>query len=301
MTGPTPAGRLLRRACPAALGIAVLAVLAGFAGGRPVEADTTAVRVKSLYVAARPDAGPPPVPTSPATAEAVLFDEGTRHVYARFAYEQAADQEIRVVVKGRGGVTVFGHGARYNGDGTATIDIDGTAVYGVLAGALSADARDAKQSAKQAAERSVGVQEYLRSAEAAVLRLVWTAELLGNVDLPPAPAAEVAEIDGSLRDAILILARAIELPPDDVAGKQRRAAQVDTMLGEVVRASTDLSAQAAQLRDLPLPSTGHHATDTFVVQVEVAGDIAVTAEFWVWGPARIQLPVLSKGATLRSR
>ncbi len=298
MTGPTLAGRLLRRACPAALGIAALAAITG---GRPAEADTTAVRVKSLYVAARPDAGPPPVPTSTATAEAALFDEGTRHVYARFAYEQAADQEIRVVVKGRGGVTAFSHGARYSGDGTATIDIEGTAVYGVLTGGLSADARDAKQSAKQAAERSVGVQEYLRSAEAAVLRLVWTAELLGGIDLPPAPAAAVAEIDGSLRDAILILARAIELPPDDVAGKQRRASQVDTLLGEVVLASTDLSAQAAQQRDLPLPATGHHATDTFVVQVEVAGDIAVTAEFLVWGPARIHLPVVSKGAILRQR
>lgn len=297
MTTPQANG-LPRRARPASVLIVAAALLSGWHAAR---AEEQAVKVRTLFVSASPSGTPPPQPTAAGAIEPTRFDAGTRVVYARFAYEQASDQEIRVVVKGRGGVTAFSHTARYQGDGTATIGITGAAAYGVLSGGLSADARDAKQSAKLAAERTVGVQEFLRAAEAAVMRLQWTADLVGNIALPPALATKVVTISARLDDANSILARAIELPPDDVAGKQRRAAQVDAMLGEVVQSATELSDQAPLQTDVTLPETGHRPADAFVVQVEIDGDIAATVEFWVWGPARIQLPWVGKGAVARPR
>lgn len=291
-------------ATPAARRIAVWAVAVSAAAGLAhwppaAHADTAAIRIRSLDVTGSATGAPPSA--TPAAAEPIRFDAGTRTVYARFSYTEASGQEVRLLVQGRGGVVAFSHTARYTGDGTATVPIDGTAVYAVLTGGLEADARDAKQSAKQAAERSIGVQEFLRAAGAAVLRLQWTVDLLDGMALPPSQAAAVDGVDSRLRNAGDILGRAIELPPDDVAGKQRRAAQVDTMLGEVVSAAGALAAEAADQRDLPLPESGHRATDAFVVQLEIDGDIAASTEFWVWGPARIQLPWLGKGAVIRAR
>lgn len=295
MTFASPtAGRRMARWTVAVLGAAVLG--GGWAAAR---AETAATRIRSLYVTGSATGAPPSA--TPPSNEPVRFDAGTRTVHARFSYSGADDQEIRLLVQGRGGVIAFDRAARYSGDGSATVAIDGTAVFAELTGGLEADARDAKQNAKQAAERSIGVQEYLRAAGAAVLRLQWTVDLLGGMALPAPLAAAVDGIDARLRNAGDILNRAIELPPDDTAGKQRRAAQVDTMLGEVVAAAAALQAEAATQRDLPLPESGHRATDAFVVQLEVDGDIAASAEFWIWGPARIQLPWLSKGALTRAR
>lgn len=295
MTGPNALGG--RRAMRAiALMITAAALLSAWTTARAVE---RSARVRTLYLTDRANGTPPPQPTAAGGAPPVLFDAGTRAVYARFSYEGAVDQSIGVLVKGRGGVTCFAHTAKYNGDGNATIEVNGTTVYGVLTAGLNADARDAKQSAKQAAERNIGIQEFLRAAEAAVLRLQWTVDLLENVDLPPDVAASVADVVTRLEQSRSILSRAIELPADDVAGKQRRAAQVDTMLGDVVAASTALSDRAGTLRDLPLPESGHAAADAYVVQLEIDGDIAASAEFWVWGPARIYLPLVSKGFKVR--
>ncbi|MEO8082372.1 MAG: hypothetical protein ABI780_00975 [Ardenticatenales bacterium] len=261
-------------------------------------AEEQSARVRSLYLSGSADGTPPPQGTEP-SAEPVLFDAGTRAVFAHFSYEEAADQSIGVLVKGRGGVTCFSHTAKYNGNGSVSIEISGATAYAVLTAGLNGDARDAKQSAKQAAERSVGVQEFLRAAEAAVLRLQWTVDLLGNVVLPPEPTKRVDEIVTRLEQARSILSRAIELPADDVTGKQGRAAQVDTMLGDVVLASATLSEEAPSMTDLALPRSGHAAADAFVVQLEIDGDIAASAEFWVWGPARIYLPQVSKRVAIR--
>lgn len=227
----------------------------------------------------------------PAAEPATVVPAGTTAIEARFDYVEASGHEIAVTMKGRGGIDLYGEALELSGNGAARVAIAGGRVFPRLAGIVDVAARDAKRNAKQAATQTVGTQEFLLSVQAGILRVGYALGTLAAIEpLPPAVEADVAAAEAQVERALRRAERAIALPADDVAGKQRDADAIDAMLGPVVEAAGKLEAAAAGLPDLPLPTTGAGPQDAFVVQVLVDGDVAATAELWVTTPPRIYLP-----------
>jgi len=227
----------------------------------------------------------------PAAEPATVVPAGTRAIEARFDYVEATGHEIAVTMKGRGGIDLYGEALELSGDGAARVAIEGGRIFPRLASIVDVAARDAKRNAKQAATQAVGTQEFLLSVQAGILRVGYALGTLAAIDpLPAAVEADVAAAEAQVDRALRRAERAIALPADDVAGKQRDADAIDAMLGPVVEAAGKLTAASAGLTDLPLPSTGAGPQDAYVVQVLVDGDVAATAELWVTTPPRIYLP-----------
>ena len=167
---------------------------------------------------------------------------GTEQVDALFEYVEATAEEIELVVKGRGGIVCFRQIAVYDGEGSARVPIRGASMYPVIAESLASAAREAKRNAKSASTRTFGIQEFLLSSQAGVIRTGYAAETLLAADLP-------ADLRSRAEDALTIVASsldaletAIALPAEDVDGKQGIAAGVDESLGEAVLASGELQA-----------------------------------------------------------
>ena len=219
----------------------------------------------------------------------------TRVVEARFQHVDATGHDIAVVVKGRGGIDIFRASRALVGDGAASVPIDGTAMFPRLAAVIDGAARDAKRNAKQAATQAVGTQEFLLSVQAGILRATYALTTLGAVhNLPAVDAARVGAAIGQVERAQRRAERAIALPADDVAGKQREANEIDALLGPVVETAGQLMAAAAGASDLALPTTGPGPQDALVVQIHVDGDVAASAELWVTPEPVIFLPMAAR-------
>jgi len=269
-----------RAACAVVLCLALGAHTAAIARAHAPELEPARVGVSNLKVFEV--AGSEPV---------AIVAAGTKAVEARFDYEEASGHEIALVIKGLGGIDLFRSASVYSGNGAARVAIDGAAIFPRLSGIVDASARDAKRNAKQAATQSVGTQEFLLSVQAGILRAGYALTTLVAIEgLPDAIASKATtaaeQIDRALRRA----ERAIALPADDVAGKQREADAIDVLLGPVVQAAGELTESAATLPSPALPTTGAGPQDAFVVQVHVDGDVAATTELWVATPPRIYLP-----------
>lgn len=276
-------GAFARLSLAAGLVAGVLAM----AGGTPATADDrdtsqaparVGVSNLAIYMADGPNA-------------VTIVPAGTEAVEVRFDYIEATGHEISLLLKGRGGIDLFSAVREFTGDGSARIAIDGAAVFPRLAGIVDGAARDAKRNAKQAATQSVGTQEFLLSVQAGILRTGYALTTLDAIDaLPPDIAAKVAAAEEQTGRALRRAERAIALPADDVAGKQREADAIDALLGPVVQAAGELTASAGSLSGLALPGTGSGPQDAYVVQVHVDGDVAATSELWVFSPPQIFLP-----------
>lgn len=291
--GTHPGARAAGRSTVAARGgrsarlgglFAALLAVAPATGGALAEAGApeSALRVgiANLALFAPPSAEPAPV-----------VPAGTRSIEVRFDYVEVSGHEIAVTMKGRGGIDLFGQALDLAGDGSARVAIAGGRVFPRLVEIVDVAARDAKRNAKQAATQAVGTQEFLLSVQAGILRVGYALGTLEAIDpLPPAVEADVSAAAEQVERALRRAERAIALPADDVAGKQRDADAIDAMLGPVVEAAGELTAAAAGMPELPLPATGAGPQDAFVVQVLVDGDVAATAELWVTSPPRIYLP-----------
>lgn len=224
-----------------------------------------------------------------------LVPAGTDAVEVRFDYTEATGHEFALVLKGRGGIDLFGAERELTGDGTASIAIEGTAVFPRLAGIVDGAARDAKRNAKQAATQSVGTQEFLLSVQAGILRAGYALTTLDAIEALPADiATKVTAAEDQAGRALKRAERAIALPADDLAGKQREADAIDGLLGPVVQTAGELADAAASVERLALPSTGSGPQDAYVVQVHVDGDVAATSELWISTPPRIYLPYANR-------
>lgn len=275
-------GRAPRRAWLAAIGALLLA---GHGVAGQARADEDTVGVSNLVVSATPD-GP---------VEEV-FRAGVTDLEVRFDYEGATGEEVTVWIKGRGGIDVFASARSYEGDGVGRAAVTGDAMYPPLVDTLDTAAREAKRNAKAAAGSDVGLQEYLLSTQAAILRADHARSSLDGIgNLPDAEGRLVDEAEDYLARCMLRVERAIALPPDDPEGKQEEAQAIDELLGQVVLRAGQLEQAAEGLADLEIPVTGGGPQDAYVVQAHVEGDVAATTEVWVFSPSPIYLPYLHAG------
>ena len=252
----------------AALGIGIgLNIALGFGPARIDADDTARAGVTNLRLAVSGDVD-----------SSTVFPARIAEIDALFEYVDAENEEIELVIKGRGGIETFRHVALYDGSGSARVPIRGAAMYPVIVETLSAAAREAKRNAKSASTRSFGVKEYLLSAQAGVIRTGYAAETLLAADLPRHVTSRAEVVLDVVAASLESLEAAIALPEADVEEIHRIAASVDVGLGDAVLASSDLQAAAASISRMAIPSTGD---EILLLQALISGTVAATTEFGI--------------------
>jgi len=267
-----------RRSGAALAWLAALLGLLAVAG--PVREVAGAARIDALRVLRAPDAG----------AGTYLFPPGTRRVWVTFRYEEAAGERVGLSVTGRGGIGVFASEDRYNGSGTASIEVSGAAIYRGLAAQLEAALRQAQEGAQEAATQSAGVHEHLLSAQAGLLQAGSAMGLLGGADLSDDDGRRLSGARAAAAEAGTLARQAIALPLSDTAGKRVLAGQMGRPLATAVTAASGLSASAAGAGETTIPSTGIDERSAYTVQVSVGASPAASAEFVVYRGDRVYLP-----------
>lgn len=212
---------------------------------------------------------------------ATVFPAGSSELEAAFDYADATGEEAILLIKGWAGIACFRQIVRLEGDGTAIVPILGRAMYPVLTESLDSSLREAKRSAKSAASRSFGIEEYLLAAQAGAVRAQHAALTLDA----GAPGREAALRLGSLgpivEESLLDLRAAIDLPSTDLDGKRELAAAADAKLGGAVALAGELMGLASGSVDMSVPGLGLEERAAFVLQVVVDGAVAASLEYWV--------------------
>lgn len=237
---------------------------------------------------------------TPAGAASQRFAPGTRVVYARFAYEEAFDERLGVVVLARGGLAIFESWQRYTGSGTSVVPIDGTSMNHALASRLLEAAVAAQQNADRAASQAHGVQEYLAAVRQDLLLIETAVGLLVTSPLGEVNLGRLDKIRATLPEALRLARRAIALPPEEVEAKRALAEQLRGPLGIISSEAEPLSRSVSRLSDLPIPETGLDPNWGYVVQVRVRDrrSAALSAEFLVARQPPVLLPWVGKSTWL---
>lgn len=216
---------------------------------------------------------------------------GTRTLYAAYDFSQADGNRVALDVTAYGGVVVFSASERLRANGTRTVAIDGTSVLGRLTAELVATAQAARGSARDAAAREFGTEEYLGAVQAAVIRLGHVRTVLAAVRTPflrPADLDTLADLETQVND---LAERARRAASDE----QRRllAGRMDAPLEEAVAVAVRLSSSASEARGVGLPVSGQ--AWQYVVLLSVDGSPADSVEFMVDGSS-LWLPTTSRHA-----
>jgi hypothetical protein len=258
------------------LAIVVVAVAVTVLAPSVVRAD---LAVTNLRVGSDPAADP----------AMTVFPPGTRSAYARFDYEDASNHRLGVTVLLHGGIVGFASRDRYDGKGSASVEISGASVLRNVTNEVVEAGRTARSNAEKAATQSYGLAEYLIQVQAGLNRVDSAVVVLEGVGPQHVDAAQLARVVTASAATHRLLERAVRAADDP--RKREIAASMDQPLEDLVTAAQALFASAQEATSVPLPVSGS-AWD-YVVSVSVDGSPALTTEFVVSG-YRILAPAVQK-------
>ena len=216
---------------------------------------------------------------------------GTRTVYARYDFREAVGNRVTLDVSAYGGVVVSSASERLSASGNRTVAFTGDSMLRQLAAELLATAQSTRGSARDAATREFGTQEYLGVVQAGVVRLGNVRTIMTSVRTPAVSSSDMEALEVLEAQVSDLVSRALRAATDE----QRRqlAGRMDEPLAEAVGMASRLVRAVADVRDVGLPVSGE--AWQYVVLLSVDGSPADSVEFMVDGSS-LWLPTTSRHA-----
>jgi hypothetical protein len=223
---------------------------------------------------------------------AQVFPTGVEKLYAVFAYSDLSNQEVTVVVEGRGITDLYRTGTHFTGTGRGSLELSGGMFYKSVTNRLYQEARVAQEKVNAATTATFGLQEYLDQALGAVYSMEWLSAYLADVPISDPALEQTTTVRRSIAELERLLTEARSLPAADVAGRQAKAQEMKRPAASAVTASRQLQEGAASVTTAPIATSPKGME--YTVQLEIDGLPSSSVDFVVTPSTRIFLPSLSR-------
>ncbi len=190
--------------------------------------------------------------------ETYFANAGDRAVHVLFEYT-GASRNTRIAVQIIGSsIELFRDEQRFEGDGTATVEISGDAMYSSIADSLTERAAVIRAASNQIQRATVSAGQLdndLSTMIGSANQSTIMVPLLETID-DQSMREEIGQLDKILGRLSAVLEDTRDVPFDDVQQRQAELANASADVEELEQRAEAVSDAVAQLSDLPLPMMG---------------------------------------------
>jgi len=220
--------------------------------------------------------------------EVFTAPEGTESVFALFEYTGASRSDITVRVIANG-IEVFKETTRYDGAGTAAVEITGELIYETTLETMDTVAREIKRSTEDLTDEDdlTASQAYqaVTAIESGTNNLLNGLQILESLEISGTGAEALQDLSDAIEATVDEVNRANALPYEDIQGRRVVGEEIAPHADEILVALASLEDAVSESSGLALPTTGTDwEFDVSVRTATASGSTAAgSARFMVTG------------------